>query len=385
MYTSKKLSFCNHHLFNILHNYEKQQLPLDLFISNYFRANKAIGSKDRGYIAEKIYALIRWQGLLDHLSSQPVSWEKRLALLTNLNPQQHLTDPSIPPHIRVSFPQHLYELIVKSHGPERAQNLCLISNQPAPTTVRINPIKTTRDAMLAKWQPLYEVSPCQHSEYGIIFHKKIGFFSLQEFQDGLFEVQDEGSQLLSELMQVEPGQQVLDFCAGSGGKTLAFAHRMNGKGQIFLHDVRPSALMESRKRLRRAGIQNAQSVQAGDPRLKKLKKRMDWILVDAPCTGTGTMRRNPDMKWRFNEETLPRLIGQQRTIFEQALSYLKPGGHIVYGTCSILHDENEEQVAHFMRTYGLQIVGEPFMSLPSENGMDGFYGVVLKQDTVAGK
>lgn len=374
----KKLPFRDHHLMNLLHDYEQQNLPLDLFISHYFRAHKALGSKDRGCIAETIYSIIRWQSLLDYLSPSHPSWEQRVDILKNINWDTVFNEhPDLPPHTRVSFPQCLYDLIVKSHGVEKASELCVISNQPAPTTVRINSQKTTRDQMLERWKSLYPVSPCQFSEHGIIFHQKTHFFSLPEFREGLFEIQDEGSQLIGHMLQANPGQQVMDYCSGSGGKTLAFAPNMKGTGQIFLHDIRPHALIEAQKRLRRAGIQNAQTVLDGDAKLSRLKKRMDWVLVDAPCTGTGTMRRNPDMKWKFDEETLPRLVSQQRVIFEKALSYMKPDGHIVYATCSILKEENESQLDHFVKIYGLKVKGEPFHSLPSKGGMDGFFGVVL--------
>lgn len=372
-----KRPYREHHILTLLQEYDDQKLPLDLFISNYFREHKALGSKDRGVIAETVYAMVRWKGLLDHLCEKPVDWSKRYDLFTSGKWEISQKDESIPLHIRVSFPEHLFGLLVKNFGEEKACELCLISNQTAPTTVRINPSKTTREEMIKKWKPLYEISPTSSSEHGIVFHKKIHFFSLNEFKEGLFEIQDEGSQLLSHLMKVQPGQQVMDYCSGSGGKTLAFAHQMQGKGQIFLHDIRSHSLVEAKKRLRRAGIQNIQTVEAEDAKLKKLKKKMDWVLVDAPCTGTGTMRRNPDMKWQFTEETLPRLIGQQRTIFEKALSYVKPGGHIVYGTCSMLKEENEMQAEHFIKTYNLKVVGEPFHSLPSKGGMDGFYGVVF--------
>ncbi|MBA3957544.1 MAG: RsmB/NOP family class I SAM-dependent RNA methyltransferase [Parachlamydiaceae bacterium] len=376
---TEQLPFRLHHALIVLEDYELQQLPLDLFISNYFRAHKALGSKDRGAIAESVYAVIRWRTLLDHVSKTPYTWEKRVANLENPLFPEWIKDPSIPAHIRLSFPICLLDHIERSHGIEKAEELCLISNYPAPTTIRVNTIKTTRDQLFTKWQSLYSISPCKYSENGITFQKKISLFSLPEFRDGLFEMQDEGSQALSYLVQAQPGQQVLDYCGGSGGKTLAFAPQMQGKGQIFIHDIRKHALMEAQKRLRRAGIQNAQTVPENDPRLKGMKKKMHWVLVDAPCTGTGTMRRNPDMKWRFTDETLPRLLGQQRTIFEKALSYLRPDGKIVYGTCSILREENEEQVAHFMKTYDLEMVGSPFQSLPTHGGMDGFYGVVLQK------
>lgn len=374
-----KRPFREHHLLQIINAYSEQNLPLDLFISQYFRFHKALGPKDRGMISDTIYAMVRWQGLLDALSTPPFSWEKRLDLFQQTDLSSYENNTSLPLHIRLSFPKELFDRMVASHGEKSAIELCRITNQPAPTTIRVNPMKITRNDLLKRWQSIYDISPCNNSENGIVFHKKINFFSLPEFQEGLFEVQDEGSQLLSELMQVLPGQQVMDYCAGSGGKTLAFAPRMQGKGQIFLHDIRSHALLEARKRLKRAGIQNAQTVSADDPKLSKLKKRMDWVLVDAPCSGTGTMRRNPDMKWRYSDEMLTRLTGQQRVIFEKALSYLKSDGRIVYATCSLLQEENEDQVAHFMKTYDLHIEGEPFRSLPSVNGMDGFYCVVLKR------
>lgn len=370
--------FREHHLLTLLEDYDQQNHPLDLFISNYFRAHKALGPKDRGMIAENVYNMVRWQALLDYLCGGTKTWENRFNFFNSGVFEEAKRNEEIPVHIRHSFPETLFNLLVKSHGMEKACELCRISNKQAPTTVRINVMKTTRDAMMEKWKNLYDVSVCEHSPNGIIFHKKINFFSLPEFQSGCFEVQDEGSQLLAGMMQVKPGDQVMDYCSGSGGKTLAFAPMMQNSGQIFLHDIRPHALMDCKKRLRRAGIQNAQVAQSDDAKLRKLKKRMDWVLVDAPCSGTGTMRRNPDMKWDFTEETLPRLVGLQRTIFEKALSFMKPNGRIVYGTCSILNEENEEQLEHFIKTYKLEVVGEPFKTLPSDGGMDGFFGVTLK-------
>ncbi|NGX55460.1 MAG: hypothetical protein KR126chlam2_01095, partial [Chlamydiae bacterium] len=264
------------------------------------------------------------------------------------------------------------------YGEEKAMRLCQICNTPAPTTVRINPLKTTREELLAQWEKEYEVTPCDHSTYGIQFKKRIPFFTLDAFKNGLFEVQDEGSQLIALKVKSSPGDQVMDYCAGSGGKTLAFAHQMEGRGQIYLHDIRPLALQQARKRLCRAGIQNGQFLTPEHPLLEKLKKKMDWVLVDAPCSGTGTLRRNPDMKWKFDDDLVKKLVGEQRVIFERALSFVKPGGKITFATCSILREENEEQLAHFLKVYDLKMVGDPFVSLPSFGGMDGFFAVTLE-------
>jgi len=203
------------------------------------------------------------------------------------------------------------------------------------------------------------------------------FFATEEFKQGLFEIQDEGSQLIALLVGAQPKQQVFDYCAGAGGKTLAFAPNMHSQGQIYLHDIRAHALLQARKRLKRAGIQNAQIINDDSPKLPKLKKKMDWVLVDAPCSGSGTLRRNPDMKWKFDDAMITRLVGEQRKIFERALSFMSPEGRIVYATCSIFPEENQNQIDHFVKTYNLKIEGKPFISLPKLNGMDGFFAAVL--------
>lgn len=374
-----RLPFRDFHILQLLNAYDEQHLPLDLFISIYFRANKALGSKDRGFVAETVYAMIRWRGLLDYLCGNDRSWENKFEIFSTKDLAKYQADVFIPLHIRLSFPIQLFELIVGSHGEEKGIEICRCCNEPAPTTVRINSLKTSRDEILQRWESIYSVSPCKFSPEGITFHKKINFFELKEFNEGCFEVQDEGSQLLAKLVRAEPGQHILDYCAGSGGKTLAFAPAMNNTGQIYLHDIRPKALQQSRKRLRRAGIQNAQTLPENPTQLKKLKKKMDWVLVDAPCSGTGTLRRNPDMKWNFTEDFFQKLIGDQRHIFERALSFMKPTGRIVYATCSVLKVENQDQIAHFLKTYDLEIEEEFFQSLPSTGGMDGFFAAVMKR------
>lgn len=372
-----KISFRDHHLFQLLDSYDLQHLPLDLHISNYFADNKALGSKDRAHIADTTYNIVRWLSLYDHLSGN-TSWESRYEQHQQIDPLSFLDNEEIPLHIRVSYPKELFDLILAAHGREEAIRICLANNTPAPTTVRANALKTSRDDLLAQWIG-YDVSPSAHAPCGIRFHKKIAFFTLQEFRNGLFEVQDEASQLVADLVKAAPGQSVMDYCAGSGGKTLAFAPAMNQRGQIYLHDIRLGVLAEAKRRLRRAGIQNAQVVLPDSNNLSKLKKKMDWVLADVPCTGSGTLRRNPDMKWKLTPETLQKLVAQQRTIFERALSFMKPEGRIVYATCSILPQENNDQIEHFLRTYNLELERDPFRSIPREGEMDGFFGAVLRR------
>jgi 16S rRNA (cytosine967-C5)-methyltransferase len=366
-------SFRDYHLLQLLTAYYSDNKPIDVAICHYFRNNKALGSKDRAALAEAAYGLVRWQGLLEALAPH-ASWLERLELF---HTQPWLQKLDLPAHQRVSFPPSLYDLLCASYGTEKAEQLCLICNEAAPTYVRVNTLKCSRDELLARWQDKYDVAATSHSSDGIVFFQKIHFYSLPEFQEGLFEIQDEASQLVAQLVAAEPGNRVLDYCAGAGGKALAIAPRLQQRGQIVLHDIREYALQEARQRLRRAGVQNMQILHSTSPHLASWKKKMDWVLVDAPCTGTGTLRRNPDMKWRFDTDMLERLIGQQRNIFEKALSYLKPGGHIVYATCSMLPQENSCQIEHFQQTYNLEIVGTPLQTLPTKGGMDGFFGAVL--------
>ncbi len=371
--------FREHHLLQILKTFEEQTLPLDAYLRNYFRAHPSVGSKDRKEICEAIYSMIRWRSMLDYFSEKPHSWEKRYAQYRQFPLTQAIQDASIPAHIRASFPKAFYQLLSDSLSEDKALEFCLLCNEPAPTTIRVNLLKISRSELMDKWKDSFQFSPCLHSQAGIQFQEKINFFGMEEFKAGLFEVQDEASQLIADLVAIKPGEQLLDYCAGSGGKSLAIAPKMKGRGQIFLHDIRAHTLAEAKKRLKRAGIQNAQILPHTSPHRTQLKEKIDWVLVDAPCTGTGTLRRNPDMKWKFDLSTLERLVKEQRAIFAEALAYVKPGGHIVFATCSVLPHENESQMNYFLSHFPLEKVGEPFSSFPSRGGMDGFFGIVLKK------
>jgi 16S rRNA C967 or C1407 C5-methylase (RsmB/RsmF family) len=304
---------------------------------------------------------MRWKSLFDYLKSDP----------ENFNPQAHLNETGIPLHIRLSCPEELYTLLVEAFGPEKTEQFCLASNTRAPVTIRVNLLKISREELFHRWKNIYSLSLCTQTVTGIVFHERVNFWVLDEFKQGLFEVQDEASQLIGRLVDAKPKQQVLDFCAGAGGKTLAFAPSMQNKGQIYLHDIRLFALQEARKRASRAGIQNVQfGLHAG------LKEKMDWVLVDVPCSGTGTYRRNPDLKWKFSHTLLERLRQEQRAIFEEALTYLHPQGKIVYATCSVLPQENRQQALYFQEKFNLKLIHQ-FESFPTKDGMDGFFGAVF--------
>lgn len=372
-----KRDFIDKCIISILNQYDRQSKPLDVFLSHFFRAHKSIGSKKRREICEIIYFLIRWYSLIDHFSEGPIDWENRLtAYRRGFSPEKHLINEKIPHHIRLGFPKAYYDLLIKQYSREQTEEICLTSNETAPTTIRINPLKTTRQELFESLQDRFEVSPSYQSKLGICFQKKTNFFAMEEFKEGLFEVQDEGSQLVSDLVDPKPQDHVLDYCAGAGGKTLGFAHKLKGTGQIYLYDIRPLALLQAKKRLQRAGIQNAQII-TQEKQWAPLKVKMDWILLDVPCSGSGTLRRNSDMKWKFQKQQLNQLIAEQRKIFEQALPYLKKGGKIVYSTCSLFQEENEDQIDYFLNHFPVEVVQKPSSWLPQKGGMDGFFASVL--------
>jgi len=374
-------SFRQKHLFLLLQSYDPNTCAIDFHVSTYFRANKALGSKDRAYIADAVYQFIRWKGLIDYMAGKKATLQEKILWLQDHDPQRYLDNETIPLHIRVSMPQNLFMLLCKAFGQAQTRSIALCCNEAAPTCIRVNRLKIDRDTLMQKLSDEgHSVTAGKEIDTAIYFQKKCNFFTLDEFQKGFFEVQDEASQMVAHMIEAKPGEHVLDFCSGSGGKTLAFAPKLQGRGQIFLHDVRKSALIQAKKRLKRAGIQNAQCIIVTDTkRLNRLKKQMDWVLVDAPCSGTGTLRRNPDMKWKFSDQMLHELIEKQRHIFHQALEFVKDDGYIVYATCSILPDENEAQCDYFLKSYPITPVGEYFRTTIKSGEKDGFFAAKFQK------
>lgn len=362
-----RLPFCDHHIIAFLKEFEKGSKPLDLSLSEYLRAHKSIGSHDRKTIGETLYGMARWKTLIDYFCSAK---EDRLSCYRSLNIEECQKNLSIPEPIRCAVPDFLFKRLKETYGSEKTFELCRILNSPAPTTIRANLAKTTREDLLKIFPTGI---PCQQAPAGIQFNQRMPLFAMPEFKAGLFEVQDEGSQLVAQLVDAKPGQHILDYCSGSGGKTLGFAPAMKGSGQIYLHDIRPWVLLEARKRMKRAGVQNFQWL---NPKMHK--KKMDWVLTDAPCSGTGTLRRNPDAKWKIDAPMIERLIEEQRAIVKEALAYLKPDGRLVYATCSILPEENQTQVAYFLKHHPL-VLEKELSLMPVDGGTDGFFAAVFKK------
>lgn len=357
-----KKPFRDVHLLKFLHGW-KTSYPLDLALHNYFKENRAIGSKDRKEIREKVYFIVRNLRALDYPHDM-LTWEERIDKLPHFQ-----IDPSWPEGVQASFPDFLYEIFKKDWG-DQAFPIAQASNTQAPITIRANSAKISRDDLLKELQKTFKVKPTVHSSEGITFLEPVRFDTISLFKKGFFEVQDEGSQLVAAKVQAKPKETVLDYCSGSGGKALAIAPRMQGQGSLFLHDIRLSALQEARKRCKKAGVQNVQFVLP--------KHKVDWVLVDAPCSGTGTLRRSPEMKWRLMESDLAGLVLLQREVFEKGLSFLKKGGRIVYATCSILSRENREQLDYFLSKYPIELEGDILATFPKIEEMDGFFAAAFR-------
>ncbi|HSX38504.1 MAG TPA: RsmB/NOP family class I SAM-dependent RNA methyltransferase [Chlamydiales bacterium] len=372
-----KTPFCEYHIASFFSDEVHSGLPLDLALSNYFKNHKSLGARDRKIIGDAAFGMVRWKTLLDHLCRKS-DILGRIRCFNTLDWSLILQNPSIPEPARLGVPAWLLERFNRDFGMKEAQNICRILNTQAPLTIRANLLKTNREHLLSLWASL-GAFPCKSASQGIFFSKRIPLFSFPEFKLGLFEVQDEGSQIVASQLAVKPGEAVLDFCSGSGGKALAIVPQMQGKGQIYLHDIRPRVLLEAGKRLKRAGVQNAQFLHPSHKTLARLKNKCDWVLIDVPCSGTGTLRRNPDQKWKLNPAAIERLKEEQRAIAKEAVGYVKPGGRLVYATCSILQEENEDQVKIFLNDLPLNLERPPLFLAPLEGGMDGFFVAVFKK------
>jgi 16S rRNA (cytosine967-C5)-methyltransferase len=297
--------------------------------------------------------------------------------------------PAMPPAVRAEVPDWIFAPLHEKFGANTEAELAALAT-PAPLDLRVNLLKTTREAAQATLAAEgIETTPTPYSPWGLRIPTRRALTGGPAFQSGLVEIQDEGSQL------VAPHMRVADWCAGAGGKTLAVAMSMNNRGHIVACDVHDRRLEAAVKRLRRAGVHNVEQhlIAAGDKWAKRQEKKFDRVLVDAPCTGCGTWRRNPDAGARLTETDLQQLVVKQAAILDAAARLTKPGGRLIYATCSLLPAENEAQVQAFVERhpdYAVLPLEEawplpsappcpgPFMSLtPLRHDTDGFFGAVL--------
>jgi 16S rRNA (cytosine967-C5)-methyltransferase len=307
-----------------------------------------------------------------------------------------LADPVERLSVEGSLPRWIAERFVAELGEDEARALARAMNERAPLTVRANLLRTTREALQARLSDEgVAARPTARSPWGLVLDGHANAFALASFQEGLFEIQDEGSQILALAVAARPGQTVADACAGAGGKSLALAAEMHGKGSLHALDVDAERLDEARRRARRAGVHNlrARVLPAGpaaDAALDDLAGRCERVLVDAPCSGLGTLRRKPDARWRLAPEDPARFASLQRELAVRFAKLLAPGGRLVYATCAIGATENDEVAAFVEREIGLvpapleqglgkdvarslQVAGHTLQLLPHRHGTDGFF------------
>jgi 16S rRNA (cytosine967-C5)-methyltransferase len=346
--------------------------PADVILSRYFREHPKIGSRERGAIAEGVYGLLRNKSLYASFAeSGSGSAMRRLALLgladavgaeslgglsedelAWLERVMKIDRNTLPIHLRMNLPQWLLDKLVARYGEAQALELADALNRPAPLDLRVNILKAGREQVIEELTAVPIVGePMRYAPLGIRLAKKPVLQNLTLFKDGAIEVQDEGSQLLALALGAKRGEMVVDFCAGAGGKTLAIGAAMRNTGRLYAFDVSDKRLSKLKPRLARSGLSNVHPVviaHENDAKIKRLAGKIDRVLVDAPCTGLGTLRRNPDIKWRQTPDSLAELNSKQMSILTGAARLVKPGGRLVYATCSLLDEENDAIVEQFL-------------------------------------
>ena len=343
--------------------------PADAVVSRYFRENRSLGPRERATLAETAYAVVRRKLLYEHLArSGSGARERRLAILGFAGPRDFLlaalSDPekdwleacdAVPPgelqdRHRHNLPEWLVPPLQEQLGDE-FWPLVDSLNESAPLDLRVNALADKREDVRQELKLAGIVArPTPYSPWGLRVEGKPALTKLDAFARGAIEVQDEGSQLLALLTDARRGQMVVDFCAGAGGKTLALGAAMRNTGRLYAFDVSGHRLDKLKPRLARSKLSNvhpAAIAHERDERIKRLAGKIDRVIVDAPCSGLGTLRRNPDLKWRQTPQEVAELAAKQAAILESAARLLKPGGRLVYATCSLLRAENEDVAEAF--------------------------------------
>lgn len=375
---------------------EQSHRPVGLALKDWGQSHRFAGSGDRAAIGNLVYDAVRRR--LSHafhmqdetpraliLSVAVRDWHQDPAVLAasfeqdkfapdaiTRSEMQNLTKPDIletaPAHIRADVPEWLAPSLERAFGDEWSAEGHALTQRPS-LDMRVNSLKSSSERVL-KSLNRFDPKPSPFAPNGIRIAAGTGNSRTpnvqvdEAFQKGWFEIQDEGSQLVAGFAGVKPGMQVLDFCAGAGGKSLALAAMMENKGQIFAHDSDRSRLAPIYDRIKRAGVRNIQTRQPETNELNNLIGKIDAVLVDAPCTGAGTWRRRPDTKWRLTQDQLNQRLNEQAQILDQAMQYLRPGGRLTYITCSILPEENTDQIESFLSRHPNMVI-DPSVEQPS--------------------
>ncbi|MEP6556975.1 MAG: RsmB/NOP family class I SAM-dependent RNA methyltransferase [Burkholderiales bacterium] len=365
--------------------------PADAVVDRFFRdqrKSQAFGPRERSTLTETVFNVLRQRLLFEHFApSGTGAKERRLALLGFAAPRDFLKtglsevekrwldqcdaiDPNgLLDRHRHNLPDWLAERLKAQLGTEDFWQLVEALHQPAPLDLRVNTLVAKRaDVRKDMNAAAIRSEPTPFSPWGLRVEGKPSLAKLEAFQRGAIEVQDEGSQLLALLLDAKRGEMVVDFCAGAGGKTLAIGATMRNTGRLYAFDTSAHRLAALKPRLARSGLSNVHPVAIAherDDRIKRLAGKIDRVLVDAPCSGLGTLRRNPDLKWRLKTARIDELAAMQTAILQSAARLVKPGGRLVYATCSLLVEENEAIAAQFSEAHA-----QDFALLPAAPLLD---------------
>jgi 16S rRNA (cytosine967-C5)-methyltransferase len=435
-------------LFNLL---RRDQSPADRVVDRFFRSRRYLGSKDRRFIAEAVYGMLRHRLLIENIFQHAFrevtganAARDELAsigaylsylLLIELKDEETVSEllgsfwqvyfprtacrtmvqailrhrdleflPSNPVErlsTKHSFPQWMVEEWLSRFDREETEALCAALNTPAPLTVRVNTLKTTVNECKERLEREgLQVARTKFSPFGLTMSRRTNLNALASFRDGWFDVQDEASQIIPLLLDPQAGDRVIDACAGGGGKTLEIAALMKNEGAIFAFDVDEGRLKSLRKRTERAGVRNVQVVSGSggdDPSFDQEIEKVDRVLIDAPCSGVGTFRRNPGNKWRVSARFVEQLAHQQRRLLDRWSAFVQPGGRLVYATCTLLREENEAVVEGFLAEHSEFTLSLPSKTLskfglaslcensyvylyPHRHGTDGFFAAVMRRE-----
>lgn len=429
-------------------------VPADRLLAGYFRARRYMGSGDRAAVRAHVYGVLRSRACLDwwlarhdmpatsrgrviaaqllggedtpaidkdalatHFNGQgygPAPLDEAEAVLAGALTGRALRHGDQPPLVAANCPSWLGPSLARAFGDALAEEMAAL-NQTAPLDLRINPLRVSREQArdtLARQGLVCADTP--YSPWGLRAEDHVVLSGLSAYRKGLVEVQDEGSQLVALLVGAKPGISVADYCAGAGGKTLALAAMMEGRGTLMACDVARKRMADLPPRLKRAGIGNVtldvldedeSPKKRGGNWAKRHKASFDRVLVDAPCSGSGAWRRNPDARWRLSAEAVAEHVARQEDILSRAARLVKPGGRLVYATCSILCEENEDVAAAFLETHGefatlpagdvwaetvavmeggasfddMKESGEWLRLSPARHGCDGFFVAIMER------
>jgi len=378
----------------------------DKVIQKLLKRDKRWGSRDRGFVAETTYDIVRWKRLYAEIAqikepfSRDDAW-RLFAVWATLKgvklpdwkyfegtPSRKIKgrfdELSKDRKFRESVPDWIDELGVKELGEDKWTKELAMQNKQANVILRVNTLKTSKaDLKLKLESENIETVEIDGYPYALQLKERANVFTTEAFKDGWFEVQDASSQLVAEFLDVKPGMKVVDCCAGAGGKTLHLSALMENKGSVVAMDIYESKLKKLKIRARRDGAHNIEMkvIDSTKP-IKKLYEKADRLLIDAPCSGLGVLRRNPDSKWKLEPEFIDRIRETQQEVLQQYSKMVKPNGKMVYATCSVLPSENQDQIKTFLKSES----GANFTFikdkkiLAHETGYDGFYMALLKKN-----